>query len=236
MWRLLLVLTAVAGIGLAAVEAGGVKTSAEEIRSYSSSTSLTVPCTPTSFPPQLWVRNLAGPTPGQKGTLDEAAPATPDAGWTREVENGFELSWNEDDEDDFATWATATVELPCGYVLAGRVTLLIDADGRRSDRLTAALFSCPAGVPPHSKTPGCRYITSDQADRVDEGDPRDAEDFLVRTVRFGQIDTTIPAGEQLRLKIINQRPGPLQGGGSTRDWNLKWGYRSDRQSQLVITP
>jgi hypothetical protein len=38
------------------------------------------------------------------------------------------------------------------------------------------------------------------------------------------------------VKIVNQQLSILFGGGSVRDWNLKWGYRSDRRSELEIEP
>jgi hypothetical protein len=232
MWRLLLVLVAVAGIGLAAVEAGGVQTSAEEIRSFSTSTSLNVPCTPTPLT-QLWVR---GPSTAAMGSLDAAVPAVLDSPSVFLVDNQVSEIGIQADPQAYVSWATPTAPV-CGYVLSGTVTLRIDQDGRRSDRLTAGLFSCPAGAPPQTTVPTCRLIVTDQADRVDESDPEDADGFLVRTVNFlERVETVIPEGEQLRVKVINKRPGPLQAGGSTRDWSLKWGYRADRQSVLVLTP
>jgi hypothetical protein len=232
MWRILLVVTAVAGIGLAAVEAGGVQTSAEEIQSFSTSTSLTVPCTPTPLT-QLWVR---GPSTAVMGSLDTAVPAVFDSSSVFPVDNQVSEIGIQADPQAYVSWATPVAPM-CGYRLSGAVTLEIDADGRRSDRLTAGLFSCPAGAPPETTVPTCRLIVTDQADRVDEGDPEDADGFLVRTVHFlERVETIVPEGEELRLKVINKRPGPLQAGGSTRDWNLKWGYRADRQSVLVFTP
>jgi hypothetical protein len=230
-WRVLAVAALVCALGLAAVEAGGFPSSAEEIHSFSTSTSLTVPCTPTPLT-QLWVQ---GPATAAMGSLN-TVPALPDTPSVKLLDNQVAEVWDQADPQAYVTWASLAAPM-CGYVLSGMVTLTIDADGRRSDRLTAGLFSCPAGAPPQTTTPTCRFITSDQADRVDESDPQDAGGFLVRTVHFlERVETIIPEGEQLRLKVINKRPGPLQAGGSTRDWNLKWGYRSDRQSQLVITP
>lgn len=238
MWRVLLVLTVVAALGMVAVEAGGFSTSTEDITSFSTSTSLTVPCEPTALPDRLWVR---GPVSSSPGSLDLIGPTVLDSPSVRRVENFHGDAGDVDvqaDPDFYVTWASPPAP-PCGYRLSGTVTLLIDQDGHRNHRLTAGLFSCPAAAPAHTTVPSCRYITSNQANQVASSDQSDADGFLVRTVPFGALaDTIIPEGEQLRLKVVNLKGGrgPIEGGGSTADWNLKWGYRSDRQSQLVITP
>jgi hypothetical protein len=237
-WRLVLILAAVAGIGLSAVEAGGVQSSVEDLHVYSTSTSLSIPCPITVLPNQVFVR---GSETLPMGTLDLAAPATLDTPPpTREVDNGLQEIWDEDDPDQYVTWATPANE--CGYLLDGQVTLLIDTDGRRQDRLTAALFDCAASAHPRtvltfpiSSSP-CQLLDVALADTLPPSAPRDAEGFAVRTVDFVDLNETIAPGRQLRLKVVNQRHSVIFGGGSERDWDLRWGYRSTRQAQLVIVP
>jgi hypothetical protein len=234
-WRLLLIPAVVAAIGLAAVEAGGFPTSAEDLSVYSTSTSLTEPCTPTPLPAQLWLRGSSGANPG---SLDLAVPAVFDAASVRAIDNGFDRIWEADDRPDYQTWSSPSAPI-CGYLLTGHVTLLVDQDGSRDDRLTAGLFRCPATAGPETTTPTCQLLASDLADTVANGVPRDSGGYLERTVSFDNgLNTLIPEGQQLRVKVVNERYSILIifGGGSLSDWHLKWGYRSDRQSRLVISP
>jgi hypothetical protein len=233
-WRLLLIPAAVVAIGAAAVQAGGFPTSAEDLSSYSTSTTLAEPCTPTTLPADLWLR---GPASADLGTLDLAVPGVFDPPSVREVENSVDQIGAEDDRDDYVAWASPPAPV-CGFLLAGRVTLTIDQDGARDDRLTAGLFRCPADAPAATTTSRCQLLASGLAGEVGGGAPRDPDGFLVRTVSFGTaLNRLIPEGQQLRVKVVNTRylilVFPV---GSVRDWDLKWGYRADRQARLAIAP
>jgi hypothetical protein len=235
-WRLLLIPAAVVAIGAAAVQAGGFPTSAEDLSSYSTSTTLAEPCTPTVLPANLWLR---GPASADLGTLDLEIPPVFDTPSVREIDNQLiDRLTDEDDRGDYAAWASPPAPL-CGFVLAGRPTLTIDQDGSRDDLLTAGLFRCPASAPAATTTPSCQLLVSGVAEAVGNSAPRDADGFLVRTVSFGTqaLNTLIHEGQQLRVKVVNSRYQILIfAGGSIRDWDLKWGYRADRQARLAIAP
>ncbi len=232
MWRPLLVVALVAALGLTAVEAGGFPASTEDMTSFSQTTSLTPPCTPTPLGPQLWIRNPA--EPGTMGTLDLDVPGAIDnPGWTRHVNNDFEWVWNEENGGDYVTWATPAAPM-CGYVLDGYVTLLIEQDGSRDDHLSAGLFICPVTQPARSTTDACSLIAADSAD--DPNGPRQ-EGYFVSTLDFDQRfnQRAIPQGSQLRLKVVNQNIF-LSNNDSNDDWHLRWGYRTTLQARLAITP
>jgi hypothetical protein len=180
------------------------------------------------FPPVLWLRGTDG-----AGTLDVNAPPVPDIGWTKLLELGGEEVDEQRDPDEFITWRgpTATVQ---NLVLNGDVTLFIDQNGRDIDRMSAALFVCPPSAVLDSTT--CVEIKNAVGTvGASQGGAEVPDDFEERQVHFGHVSATVPVGRELRLKVTNRKVHFTEL-LSARSWNALWGYRSDRQSRLEITP
>jgi hypothetical protein len=247
--RLALVVGALSLVGVVAVSAGGLSTSAEDMTSFTTSVSVSVPgCPPVAFPSStLWVRGAASTLPG---TLDFAAPGSFDGNQMRSValDDDFdhESLKAQTAQNKFFTWSAPTAP-PCGYLLSGNVTLKIHQSGSGGNQLTAGLFDCPAAAPPSSTS--CTQIDVELADLENYGNAGNNSTYHERTVSFGAVNAVIPEGNQLRLKIANREGAyvtgpigllPIYGTGSFDDWNLRWGYRSgnglNNKSRLEITP
>lgn len=229
MRRGLLVLMVVSLVGLTSAVASSFSTNVEDVESFTTAVSLTTPGDPPlPFPPILWVRGTDG-----AGTLDFHPPPTPDSGWTKLLELGGEEVDEQLDPDEFVTWRgpTATV---ADLLLDGDVTLFIDQDGEDVDRMSGALFVCPSSAPLHSHT--CTEIVNGVGTAgVDQGGSEVPDDFEERQLHFGHVTATVPRGMELRLKVTDRKVHILET-LSTRNWRLLWGYRTDRQSRLEITP
>jgi hypothetical protein len=227
--RALLVLMVVSLVGLTSAVASSFSANVEDVESFTTAVSLTTPGdAPVPFPPVLWLRGTDG-----AGTLDFSPPPTPDVGWTKHLELGGEEVDEQLDPDEFVTWRgpTATVE---DLLLDGDVTLFLDQDGADVDRMSAALFICPPAAPLHSHS--CTEIVNGVGTSgVSQGDDEVANDFEERQVHFGRVDATVPRGMELRLKVTDRKVHFTEI-LSTQSWNVLWGYRSDRQSRLEITP
>jgi hypothetical protein len=96
--------------------------------------------------------------------------------------------------------------------------------------MTAGLNKCPEAAAIETITPSCTVIAVAISPAVTGGNG-----FLVRTVSFLDVAETIPAGWQLRLKVVNRSPDGTTV-LSTGDIRLAWGYGPSRPAELVITP
>ncbi len=239
MRRALLVLMVVSFIGITSAMASSFTANSEDMLSFSTSTSLAVPCTPEVLPVRLWVR---GP-PNANGTLDLAAPGGfDDPAPEGEIERDEERVEDQRRAAAYLMWRSPPapndpVTRRCGYLLQGRVRVFIDQDGDDDDLMSAGLFTCPPSAPAHSdpEVTDCDVIDEAVGGRGAEG-TFDNGPFQKREVDFGNFNQVIPAGQELRLKIVNRRGFGILGlfNLSDEDWNLRWGYRGDRKAQLTI--
>jgi hypothetical protein len=78
----------------------------------------------------------------------------------------------------------------------------------------------------------CVLISSGVSPAVPDG----GEGFIERTVFFDNVSAIVPAGSQLRLKIVNRSADEVLGVVSTENFTVAWGFLPARQSKLVIVP
>lgn len=235
MRRLLLFAALLSLVGLSTAFAASFNVQAEDVASFPTDVSISVPTTqppaPVPFPSILYVRNGSN---APIGTLDLQAPAKNDSVTKRALLLSTETVGTQTTATKYITWKSPPAP-PSGYLLSGSVTLYFEQSGGGANRSTAALFSCPAAASPStttSPTDACTIVATGTAAAVSGG----GQGFIERTVSFGAIaPTTIPPGHELRLKIVNRSQDPpvvL----STADVDVQWGFLPARQSRLEITP
>ena len=231
MRRVLLFVLFLGLLGLSTAFAASFSVQSEDIATFSTDVSISVPTPePTPFPNLIYVR---GDLSGATGTLDLTAPVSNDSVTKKPLKLSTEAIGAQIDATKYFTWQSPTAPT-AGYVLSGSVTLYIDQNAGGSNKMTAGLFSCPDAAPPSSITTGAEACTEI---KVATGDPGAAgSGYQERTVSFGMVGPfVVPSGDQLRLKIVNR----AQDGAivlSTTDFGLQWGYLAARQSRLVISP
>ena len=215
-------------VGLSTAFAASLGTQSEDIASFETDVSISVPTTqgPTPFPPTIYIR---GDSDTPLGLLGLVQPTAPDNVRSKDLLLSTEAIGAQTTLTKYFAWATPAAPAQ-GYALTGDVTLSIHAMGGASNRITAGLFSCPAAAAIETVTPACTVIAVGIAPTLTGGNG-----FLVRTVSFPDVAATIPAGSQLRLKIVNRSP---DGSTvlSTGTMRLAWGYGPSRPAELVITP
>jgi hypothetical protein len=209
-------------LGLTAATASSFTTTTEDVATFSTPVSISVP--PYALPPVLYVR---GSAPGGFGDLDLIEPEGNDAVTRWELELDDDTLQGQSDPNRYLTWRTPPAPSG-GFSLRGSVRLLIDQSGSGEDRLTAGLLSCPAAEAAPST--GCDAIAVAVADPLAGG----GQGFKERVASFGHLDVVIAPGHQLRLKIVNRDRDDDGAVVSTRSWVLQWGYLPARQSRLEI--
>lgn len=235
MRRIALLAALLALVGLSTAFAASFDAEAEDITSFTTDVSISVPTTqppppPVPFPSILYVRNGSD---APIGSLDLQAPAKNDSVTKRALLLSTETIGTQATATKYVTWKSPPAP-PSGYLLQGSITLYIEQSGGGANRISAALLACPSAAAPSTTTgtaAGCSIISTGIAPAASGG-----EGFLERTVSFGTVaPTTIPAGHELRLKIVNRAQDPplvL----STEDVDIQWGFLPARQSRLVIAP
>jgi hypothetical protein len=214
-------------VGLSTAFAAGFAVQTEDVGSFTTDVSITVPTTP--IPALLYVRGNAS---GAAGTLDLQAPVSNDSFTSKLIALSTESLQSQVDPAKFFTWQSPAAP-GSGWVVSGTVSLYISQNNGGVNKMTAGLFSCAAAVPPDSSDTGqCQPIAIAVGDAGDSGNG-----FQERVVHFGTVPTTtIPAGHQLRLKIVNRAQEPVGTVVSTSGWSLQWGYLPSRQSRLEVAP
>ncbi len=230
MRRVLLFAVGLSLLGLSSAFAASFTVQAEDIHSFSTPVSISVP-TPTPFPGTIFVRGQAS---GGTGTLDLKPPTTKDSVTSKLLRLSTEPIEAQADTTKHFVWRTAAAPAS-GWLLSGSVTLYIEQNGGGSNLMTAGLFSCPSAAPAVTITTGTPACTPIKIAIGAPGGPGSGYDE--RMVSFGVVGpVTIPSGSELRLKIVNRQTNGTSTVISTSDWDLQWGYLPARQSKLVISP
>lgn len=201
-------------LGLTTATAASFDVQAEDIASFTTDVSISVP-DPPARPGSYFLRGEAGVLPG----LLEDDPAGTDPVRTKEilpagstvqaqVADGYRHSWQ--------TMPSETETLR----LKGPAQLRIFQNGN-TDRVTAALFDCA----PNAETTGCTQLGGDRISTVDGGG------YVERFVDFAPLDHDIVPGRVLRVQIINNIPLPA----ANQKWSVQWGYKTNRPSRLDVT-
>lgn len=222
MRRLLLFAALLSLVGLTTAFAASFSVQSEDIKSFSSPVSISVPTTTsttaastttTTTPPTVFTKyylsGMPGTLPGPLNPLPEsdqnnvqAKPIAPGTGTVQSQTLAVR----------YHSWQIAA---PTGGLsLSGYLKLVVTQVGTPGT-LRAAVFDCPADAGVTSLT--CTRFAGD-SDGVEAGN--------VTTVSFGQVSRVIPAGRILRVQLMN---------ASLKDWSVQWGYKQNRESRLEVT-
>lgn len=201
-------------LGLTTAFAASLDVQAEDITSFSTPVSISVPDPPV-VPGSFFLRGDNGVLPG---ILDDE-PTGSDPVRTKEVKLGTLGVKAQTQTDHHHSWETGPA--PAGGIqLNGPAVLRIYQNGG-PDRITAALFDCASGA---ATDTGCVQITVPDRVSADDGLTGVAEHAL----SFGNVVYTIPENRRLRVQIVNFQH-------STAKWNVQWGFKSNRPSRLDVT-
>lgn len=229
MRRLVLLLFAFSAVGFFTARAATFTADPSKLESYRSPVSISVPTTgcPPSFESPILLRTVNGsdvldPPPPDPTSFD--VPQQP-----RDLDYANRRIDNENSAGEFIQWRSPTVS--CNTRLAGRVVLTVHSRFfgppllAGFPDLVGRLYSCPPNVGP----PGapCDALTGVSGARVDLG----AQEL--NEIDFGVVDTEVPAGRQLRLKLIAEQRVP------SGQLSIIWGYASSNvtdHARIEISP
>jgi hypothetical protein len=215
--RALLLLLGLGLFGLLVAAASSVSTNDEDIATFSTQTSLTVPME--ILGPAIYITG--------DGTLETSPPANHNT-TTKRIGLHTDSLETQSNPQRYVTFESAAAPTG-GFVIQGYVKLLIDQDEAGTNRMTAGLLDCPASEP--NASTGCTTIALAVADVHPDG----GNGFKERTVRFGFVNYTVAAGREFRLKIVNREQQPPGTPVSAVTWRLSFGYNPARPSQLLIS-
>lgn len=243
---LLVALTLLSGLGFFTARAANVTLRAEDIDSFATTVSISTPTTvcagPVALAPPIWIRTIGGTRVLDLGAPDPPATdtiATQEVAWST-VANPLPT---ESAAGSLVAWTTRpTVAPTCGWRLPASVTVQLRTTlsyltALNVDLLArAGLFACDVGAaaatvvasPP--VVPGCRLIASGGA-TIANGTDRP----LSIPIAVAGSGPHVPAGQELRLKVITVRspvglPVPVYVGGNP---TLRWGYTAATKSQVA---
>ncbi|MET0904091.1 MAG: hypothetical protein ABWZ52_12685 [Acidimicrobiales bacterium] len=228
MRRVLLFAALLSLLGLTTAFADTFSTNTEDVASFTTDVSVSVPG-PTPFPNTIYI---TGGTEVPPGDLALMIPVNNNV-TSKLLVLSTEPIDAQADQTKFFAWESP-VAPPQGFSLNGDITLNLEQKDGGANRMTAALFSCPEVAPTSTVTtgsPACSMIAVGVSPAVGGGNG-----FLDRTVQFDNVSATVPAGSQLRLKIVNRARDATLGVLSTMDFTVQWGFLPARQSKLVIVP
>lgn len=221
-------------VGLSTAFAASLTVQTEDIATFTTDVSISVPTTtttttppPVPFPGLIYVR---GPAGTGAGSLDFAAPAKNDNVTQSLLVLSTEPVELQTTASKYLTWRSQPAPAQ-GFLLSGSVTLLIEQKGGGANLVTAGLFVCPTTAPAATTiTPpnACQLVRVGTAAPITAG-----QGYVERSISFGSVSVLVPAGQELRLKVVNRADnGQVL---STEDVDMQWGFLPARQSRLVIT-
>ncbi len=197
-------------LGLSTAMAASFEVQAEDITSFTTEVSISVPTTPDSY-------YLRGGNSVLPGVLDnDPDPEVTDPVRTKEVLLGTGTVQSQTQTSYFHSWETTVG----GITLSGPASLRIFQNGG-ADQVTAALFDCPTNA--GATAAACTQIGTD-AVSVDDG----LTGYVERVVSFGNVGYSIAPDRRLRVQIANLQD-------SSSKWSVQWGYKSNRPSLLDVT-
>lgn len=247
MRRALVVLALLSGLGFFTARAATFSTNAEDVRSFTTSVSITVPTTtpctsPVAFAVPAWIRTLGGQRVLDLGTPDAPTPDAVDQQTVVWSTGGTSVA-SQAAGNALVRWSTApTVAPPCGWLLPSpvtvslRTTLTFTVRVNTALQAQAGLFACDVGAPAATTTatppvtPGCRLLGTGVAE-MDAGVDRPLSVPL--TLTAPGTGPHVPAGQELRLKVITARAatGPLASYAGS-DPIVRWGYTAAVPTRL----
>ena len=205
MRRLVLFTAALALLGLSTAFAASLSTQAEDVESFATTVSVSIPAQTISYflsGDDDLIPGMMGPNP----PVDTSVNSKP-------LDPGTLATDAQTEPNKMHSWQSDAAPTG-GIVLSGPATARIFRNGG-SDAITAGLFVCATAT---AATSACTRIASDTSGTGPSG----AE----IQIAFGNISTTIPQGSYLRLVVVNL--------GAAK-YNLQWGYKTNRESRLDLT-
>jgi len=207
MRRLFLFAALLSLVGLSAAFAASFSTHAEDIDSFNTTVSISVPQN------QLVPYYLSGADSVLPGLISQSPP--PSSSVNSKALNPGTLSTSaQTDTAKMHSWQT--VPTPAGgLVLSGPATARIFQNGG-DDPITGGLFICPTLAT--TPTSGCTQIAGDvSATATSSGEV---------PISFGNVSASLLPGQRLRLVVVNL---------GAHKYNLQWGYKTNRESRLDLT-
>jgi hypothetical protein len=225
--RFLIFVVVLLALGITTAVAASFDVSTEDIASFSTETSISVP-----DPPGLpFAYALRGPETLLPGLLD--TNLGPNGAYGTQVNSkriavGSPSLTTPPSDNHFHSWETPPFGSPLR--LNGPATLWIDQSGG-PNVLTAGLFDCPPPSAPGTRTPiaSCVLIAGPDSNPGNEGDGMVERGAHFRQGADTHIGYTIPVGHTLRVQVVNLATGNNQA------WNIQWGYKLNRQARLELT-
>lgn len=204
-------------LGLTTATAASFDVQAEDITSFSTPVSVSVPDPPVEAGSYF----LRGEPTVLPGLLDDN-PTGSDAVQTKEVLPENTAVINQTKDQYRHSWQ-ALAPAGGGILLSGQADLWIFQNGG-TDRVTAGLFDCPTA---DTEINLCHQIqiAGDTISTVDGGG------YVERRVNFGNVGYPVDGGHYLRVQIVNRIPNP----SANQKWSVQWGYKSNRPSRLDVT-
>jgi hypothetical protein len=207
MRRLLLFAALLSLVGLSTAFAASLSTRAEDVDSFSTAVSISVPQN------QLLSYYLSGAESVLPGLISQSPPPSSSVN-SKSIDPGSLDTQAQTDTGKMHSWQTDPVPAG-GLVLSGPATARIFQNGG-DDPITAALFVCPTLST--TATSLCTRVTNDvSATAATSGEV---------AISFGNISKTLSAGQRLRLVVVNR---------GAHKYNLQWGYKTNRESRLDLT-
>jgi hypothetical protein len=212
--RVLLFAILLAMFGLSTAFAASLSVQSEDIASFTTPVSVSVPAPPTSViafflsGDDAILPGFMAPSPPPDNSVNSKS-IKPSTGPVR----------LQTATDKYHSWQTDPAPAG-GLVLSGPAVLRIFQNGSVG-AATAALFECPTAT---TVTASCRQVAGDTSSAGTESAGTEVP------ISFGVLSDTIQAGSRLRVQIVNL---------GSHQWNLQWGYKSNRESRLdlsVATP
>ena len=216
-------------LGLSTAFAASFDVQAEDVTSFSSDVSISVP----SVSRPLYVKNAPnqrqGDDPTVPGVLDPNPPPNSPVSKKTLVRDARAIDQSQSDRAKYHAWQTGGSDP--AFTISGTATLYIESNGG-TNQITVGLFECwqpddPAdlvGMTIDSDTPlghGCALISS----ATSTGGTA-ASGYSERRADIAVPTTLIESGHRLRVKVVNR---------SASDWSIQWGFNSARSSQLQTT-
>ena len=206
MRRMVLIAATLGLLGLSTAFAASFGTQSEDVASFTTAVSISVPPNP------ITAYYLSGDDDLLPGIMSTAPPPDTSVN-SKEINPGTLGTEAQTDATKMHSWQTGPMPAG-GLVLSGPATAKIYQNGG-DDPVTAGLFVC-AGVA--TATSSCSQVAGDASGTAGVSGEV--------PISFGNVSTTVPAGSVLRLVVVNR---------GSHKYNLQWGYKTNRESRLELT-
>lgn len=211
MRRLLIFAALLSLLGLSTAFAASFTVQSEDIASFTTDVSISVPTTTVPSTPRILY--LSGDEATNPGLIAESPPEDHSV-------NSLSIGCcstsvqSQITAGKYHSWETAPITVP--MTIIGPAVLRTFQNGSIGP-IQAGLFVCPATATPTSV--GCQQVGTDRSSLGTESSGTEV------AISFSFAEATIPVGSTLRLQIVKP---------TNDNWNIQWGYKSNRESRLEV--